>query len=151
MWELEYKEGWALKNRNFQTVVLEKSLESPWTERRLHQSILKEINPECLLEELMLNLQYFGHLMQRAESLEKTPIVGKIEGRKRKEWQRTRWLGWYHWLNRHEFEQAPRVGEGQGSLASWSPWGPKESDLTERQNNNNNIYRYIEVYLGSPD
>ena len=91
MWELECKEGWALKNWNFQTVVLEKSLESPWTERRLHQSILKEINPECLLEELMLKLQYFSHLMQRAESLEKTLMLGKTESRKRG-WQRMRWF-----------------------------------------------------------
>ena len=64
---------------------VEKSLENPWTERRLNQPILREINPECLLEELMLKLQYFGHLIQRAESLEKTPIMGKIEGRRRKE------------------------------------------------------------------
>ena len=66
----------------------------PWTERRSNQSILKEINPEYSLEGLMLKwkLQYFGHLIQRASSLEKNPILGKIEGRKRRGQQRSRWL-----------------------------------------------------------
>ena len=75
-------------------VVLEKTLESPWTARRSNQSILKEINPECLLEGLMLKLklQSFGHLMRRADSLEKTLMLGKIEGRRRKGRQRMRWL-----------------------------------------------------------
>ena len=64
----------------------------PWTARRSNQSILKEINPEYSLEGLMLKLQYFGHLMQRTDSLEKTLMLGKIEGRRRKGRQRTRWL-----------------------------------------------------------
>ena len=64
----------------------------PWTARRSNQSILKEINPEYSLERLMLKLQYFGHLMGRADSLEKTLLLGKIEGRKRREQQRMRWL-----------------------------------------------------------
>ena len=66
----------------------------PWTARRSNQSILKEISPECSLEGLMLKLQllYFGHLMQRADSLEKTQMLGKIEGRRRRGRQRTRWL-----------------------------------------------------------
>ena len=59
---------------------------------RSKQSVLKEINPECSLEELILKLQYFGHLMQRADSLQKTPVLGKIEGRKRRGQQRMRWL-----------------------------------------------------------
>ena len=97
----------------------------PWTERRSNQSILKEINPDYSLERLMLKLklQYFGHLMRRADSLEKTLMLGRIEDRRRRGWQRMRW---YHWLNEHEFEQAPGDGEGQGSLASCSPWGCKE-------------------------
>ena len=67
----------------------------PWTARRSSQSILKEISPEYSLEGLMLKLkfQHFGHLMQRADSLEKTSMLGKKEGRRRREWQRTRWLG----------------------------------------------------------
>ena len=67
----------------------------PWTARRSNQSILKEISPECSLEGLMLKLklQYFGHLMRRVDSLEKTLMLGKIEGRRRRGWQRMRWLG----------------------------------------------------------
>ena len=64
----------------------------PWTERRSNQSILKEFSPECSLEGLMLKLQYFGHLMWRADSFEKTLILGKIEGRRRRGRQRMRWL-----------------------------------------------------------
>ena len=92
MWELDHKEGWALKNWCSWIVVLEKTLESPLDARRSNQSILKGINPESSLEGLMLKLQYFGYLMGRAKSLEKTLTVGKIEGRRRRGWQRMRWL-----------------------------------------------------------
>ena len=93
MWELDYKESWGLKNWYFWTVVLEKTLRVPWTARRSNQSILKELSPGCSLEGLMLKLklQYFGHLMQRAVSFEKTLMLGKIEGRRRG-WQRMKWL-----------------------------------------------------------
>ena len=76
------------------TVVLEKTLESPWTTRRSNQSILKEINPEYSLEGLMLKLkgQYFGHRIQRADSLEKTLILGNSEGRRRRGQEKTRWF-----------------------------------------------------------
>ena len=94
MWELDYKESWALKHWCFWTVVLEKTLESPGATRRSNQSILKEISPGCSLEGLTLKLkhQFFGHLMRTADSLEKTLMLGKIEGRRRKRWQRMRWL-----------------------------------------------------------
>ena len=94
MWEMDHEEGWVLKNWCFWTVVLEKTLESPWTARRSNQSILKEINPEYSLEGLMLKLklQYFGHLMWRADSFVKTQILGKIEGKRRREWQKMKWL-----------------------------------------------------------
>ena len=72
--------------------VEEDFLRVPWTARRSNQSILKEISPEYLLEGLMLKFQYFGHLMQRADSLEKTLMLGKIEGRRRRGWQKMRWL-----------------------------------------------------------
>ena len=74
--------------------MLEKTLESPWTARKSNQSILKEISPEHSLEGLMLKLklQYFGHLMQRTDSLEKTMMLGKIEGRRRRGQERMRWL-----------------------------------------------------------
>ena len=75
-------------------MVLEKTLESPWTARRSNQSILKEISPGCSLERLILQLklQYFGHLMQRADSFENTLMLAKIEGQRRRGWQRMRWL-----------------------------------------------------------
>ena len=78
MWELDHKEGWVLKNWCFWIVVLEKALWVPWTARRSNQSILKEISPECSLERLMLKLkfQYFGHLIRRTNSLEKTVMLG---------------------------------------------------------------------------
>ena len=88
MSELDYKESWALKNWYFWTVVLEKTLEIPWTARRSNQSILKEISPGCSLEglRLKLKLQPFGY------SFEKTLMLGKIEGGRRRGWQRMRWL-----------------------------------------------------------
>ena len=98
MWELDHKEGWVPKNWCFWTVVLEKTLEKthavPWTASRSNQSILKEISPECFLEGLVLKqkLQYFGHLMWRADSLEKSLMLGKIEGRRRRGWQSMAWL-----------------------------------------------------------
>ena len=90
MWELDYKESWAPKNWCFWTVMLEKTLESPldW------KSIIEEISPEYSVEGLMLKLklQYFSHLMGGTDSLEKTLMLGKIEGRRRRGWQRVRWL-----------------------------------------------------------
>ena len=82
MWELDHKEGWVPKNKCLQTMVLKKTLESP-LDCRSNQSILKEINTEYSLEGLMLKLQYFGHLLRRADLLEKTLMLGKIEGRRR--------------------------------------------------------------------
>ena len=97
-------------------------LKVPWPARRSNQSILKKINPEYSLEGLMLKLklQYFGHLIGRANSLEKTLMLGKTEGRRRRGQQRTRWLD--------EFKQVLEGGEGQGILACCSPGGCKELD-----------------------
>jgi len=93
MWELDHKESWALRNWSFWVAVLEKSLESP-LDCKIKQSILKEISPEYSLEGLILKLklQYFGHLMQTTDSLEKTLMLGKIEGGRRRGRQRMRWL-----------------------------------------------------------
>ena len=94
----------------------------PWTARRSNQSILKEISPKYSLEGLMLKpkLQYFGHLMQRTDSLGKTLMLGKIESRRRRVQQKMRWLmaSPTQWT---EFEQVPGDGEAQGSLACCSP------------------------------
>ena len=94
MWELNYKESWAPKNWCFWTMVLEKTLESPLDFKEIQPVHLKETSPGCSLEGLMLKLklQSFGHLMQRADSFEKTLMLGKIEGRRKKAWQRMRWL-----------------------------------------------------------
>ena len=91
MWELDYKESWAPKNWCFWTVCWRRLLRVPWTARRSNQSILTEISPWCSLEGLKLKLQYFGHLMRRADSFEKTLMLGKIGGRRRRGWQ-MRWL-----------------------------------------------------------
>ena len=102
-------------------------LRVPWTARRSTQSILKEISAEYSLQGLMmkLKLQYFGHLMQRTDSLEKPLMLVKIEVRKKRGQQRMRWL------DGHGFEQATRVGGRQGSLAWCSPWGRKELATAE--------------------
>ena len=94
MWELDCKESRAPKNWCFWTVVLEKTLRVPWTARRSNQSILKEISPGISLEGMMLKLklQYFGHLMQRVDSLEKNLMLGGIGGRRKRGQQRMRWL-----------------------------------------------------------
>ena len=105
----------------------------PWTARRSNQSILKEINPEYSLEGLMLKLklQYFGHLMGRTDSLEKTLLLGKIEGRRRRGQTEDEMVGWHHPVDGHEFEQTLGVGDGQGSLACWNQCGHIKSDMTE--------------------
>ena len=94
MQELDCEESWAPKNWCFLTVVLEKTLRVPWTARRSNQFILKKISPRCSLEGLMLRLklQYFGHLMWRVDSLEKTLMLGGIGSRRRRGQQRMRWL-----------------------------------------------------------
>ena len=103
-------------------MVLEKILESPLDckRSRSNQSILKEISPGCSLEGLVLKLklQYFGHLMQRADSLEKTPMLGKIEGRRRRGQQG---MKCHHRINEHEFEQTLEGSEGQESLVRCIP------------------------------
>ena len=108
----------------------------PWTTRSSNQSILKEISPGCSLEGLMLKLklQYFGHLMWRTDSLEKTLMLGKIEGRRRRGMTEDEMVGWHHWLSGHEFKYTPGVNDGQWGLACCSPWGHKELDTTEQLN-----------------
>ena len=94
MWELDCEDSWALKNWCFWTVVLEKTPESPLDCKEIQPVHPKEISPGCSLEELMLKLklQYFGHLMQRVDLLEKTLMLEGIGGRRRRGRQRMRWL-----------------------------------------------------------
>ena len=107
-------------------------LRVPWTARRSNQSILKEISPGCSLDGLMLKLklQYFGHLMGRTDSLEKTLMLGKIEGRSRRGQQEDKMVGWHHRLNGHGF------GRTLGVLMDREAWcaACKEADMTEQLN-----------------
>ena len=89
-WTIKEAERWRIDA--FELWCWRRLLRAPWMARRSNQSILKEINPEYSLKGLMLKLQYFGHLMQRADTMEKTPMLGKIEDRRGKGRQRTRWL-----------------------------------------------------------
>ena len=125
-WRIDTFEVWCCR----------RLLRVAWTARRTNQSIQNEINPEYSLEGLMLKLkpQYFGQLMQRFNSLEKTD-AGK-DWRQQKGMTEDKIVVWHHWLNKHEFEQIPGDGEGQVNLACCSPWGHKESDMTEWLNNN---------------
>ena len=135
LWELDCKESWVPKNWCYWTVVLEKTLWVPWTARRSNQSILKEISPEYSLEGLMLKLklQYFGHLMQRADSFEKTLILGKIEGGRSGDDR-----GWDYWIASLTQWTWVWVNSGSlwwtGGLMCCSPWGRKESYTTDLLN-----------------
>ena len=108
----------------------------PWTVRRSNRSILKEISPEYSLEGLMLKLKlhYFGHLMGRTDSLEKTLMLGKIEGRRRRGRQRMRWLDGITDSMDMSLSKLREYVMGQGSPACCSPWGHKELDMTEQLN-----------------
>ena len=134
-WTIKKAEHWRIDA--FELWCWRRLLRVPWTARS-NQSILKEINPEYSLEGLMLKLkfQYFGHLTQ---SIGKDAHAGK-DWRQEKGTTEDETVGWDHWLNGHEVEQVPRVGDGQGSLACCSPWGCKESDVTEQLN-------YYEPYV----
>ena len=135
MWDLDYKETWALKNWCFWTVVLEKTLVNLWTARRSNQSILKEISPGCSLVGLILKLQlqYFSYLMWRADSLEKMLMLGKTEGRRRRGWWRMKWLD--------DITDSLDMGLGVPRVWWWTRWPGvlqfrccKELVTTERLN-----------------
>ena len=146
---MDQKEGRALKNWCFLTVVLRRRLLSvSWTARS-NQSILKEINSEYSLEGLMLELklQYFGHLMQRADSLKKTLMLGMIEGRRIWGLQNMRWLDG---ITDSMDMSLSKLGnsEGQGRLACYSAWSCKESDTPEWLNNNNMLFYLLQYKRG---
>ena len=135
MWELDYKESWVLNNWCFWTVVLEKTLESPLGKEI--QSVHPKGNQSWIL---------IGRTDGEAEApilwlldaknwlIGKDPDAGKDSRQEEKGMTEDEMVRWHHWLDGHKFEQAPGVGDGQGSLACCSPWGCKESDMTERLN-----------------
>ena len=133
-------ESWTIKKAEcsrinaFELWCWRRLLRVPWTRRRSSQSILKEISPGCSLEGMMLKL-----LATSCEELTHWKRLCCWEGLRQEEKGMTEdeMVGWYHRLNGHEFEEAPRDGEGQGSLACCSPWGRKESSTSEQLNNNN--------------
>ena len=138
-------ESWTIKKAEcqrtdaFELWCWRRLLRVPWAASGWKQSILNEIDPEYSLEApmLKLKLQDFGHLMQRADSLEKTPRLGQIEGKRTRGQQRMRWLdGWHHWFNGQEFSQTPGDSEGQGGLACSMSTGSqrlREDSATEQQ------------------
>ena len=125
-WTIKKAEQWSIDA--FEQWCWRSLLRVPWDARRSNQSILKEISPEYSLQGLMLKGQYFDHLLQITVSLEKTLMLGMIVGRKRSGWQI---VECHHQLDGHEFEQAPGIGDWQGSLECCSPWVCKGSDRTE--------------------
>ena len=136
-------ESWTIKKAEHRTIgtfelwCWRRRLRDPWTARRSNQSILKEISSGCSLEELMLKLklQYFGHLMRRADSFEKTLMLGKIEGRRRRGRQRVRWLDGITDSVDMSLGGLPElVLDREGGLACCSSWGRKKSDTTEPLN-----------------
>ena len=134
-------ESWTVKKAEcrridvFEPWCWRRLLRVPWTARRSNQSILKEISPGCSLGGLMLKLklQYFGHLMWRVDSLEKTD-AGRDWEQEEKDTTEDEMAGWHHRFDGHEFGWIPGVGDGQGGLACCDSWGHKESDTTERLN-----------------
>ena len=136
LWELDHKESWALKNCCFWTVVLEKTLESPLDCK------IKPVNPKG-----NQSLIFIERTDAEAEApilwpphvknwlIGKDPDVGKDWRQEEKGTMEEEMVGWHHWLNGHEFEQALGDSEGEGSLACCSPWGCKELDTTEQLNN----------------
>ena len=133
-------ESWTVKKTErrridaFELWYWRRLLRVPWTARRSNQSSLEEISPGCSWEGLMLKLklQYFGHLMRRADSFEKTLTLGKIEDRRRRGRQRMRWLDGINDSMDMGFGWTPGVGNGQGVLVCYSSRGCKELDTTER-------------------
>ena len=146
--DIWYKEGWAPKNWFFWTAVLEKTLESSLDCEEINQSILKEINPEYSLEDLILKLKlpYFGPSDEKSRFTGKDPDAAKDWGQEEKRVTEDEMVGWHHWLNGGESDQTPGDSGGQGGLARCSPWGHKGSDTSEGLNNNkNNVGKLILV------
>ena len=148
MGELDFKESWALKSWCFWTVVLEKTLESPLDSKEI-QPVHHKGNQSWIIigrtdAEAETPILYLPHVNSWLTG--KDPDAWRDRGQEEKGMTEDEMVGWYHRLNGHEFEQALRAGDGQGSLACCSPWGGKESDMTERLNWTE-IYTQFTTYL----
>ena len=154
MWELDHKEGWTLKNWCFQIVVLEKTLESP-----LDGKEIKPVHPEGNQPWI-----FTGRTDAEAEYpilwspdvknwlIGKDLDAGKDWRQEKKRMTEDEMVGWHHWLDGHDFEQASAVGDGQGSLVCCSPWGHKKLDMTEQQQKpfqNSGLKQYVISWQGS--
>ena len=139
MWELDHKEGWVWKNGCLWTVVLERTLKSP-----LDCKEIKPVTPEgnqLWIATWRTDAEPEAPILwlrdAKSQLIRKDPDAGKYWRQEEKGTTEDEMQPWHHWLNAHESEQAPGDGEGQGSLVCCSPWSRKESDVTERLNNNN--------------
>ena len=149
-------ESWTVKkaecrrNDAFNLWCWRRLLRVPWTARRSSQSILKEISPGCSLEEMMLKLklQYFGHLMRRVDSVEKTD-AGRDWGQEEKGMTEDEMVGMHHRLDGHEFGWTLVIGDGQGGLVCCGSWDCKESDTTEWLNWIEILYCLIRLFTYS--
>ena len=132
MWEVNLKEGWVPKDLCFRTVVLEKTLEGPLDCKDIKSVNPKEINTDYSLEGLVLKLKVQFLATWYKESTQwKRPVAGKDWRQEEKGTTEGKMVGWDRRLNGHEFEQTLEDGDGQGSLTCCSPWGGKDSDMTE--------------------
>ena len=137
MWELDHKEGWAPKSWFFQTMVLEKTLESPLDSKEIKPANSKGNQPWIFIGRTDAEAEAPILWLPDAKSqlTGKDPDAGKGWGQEEKEAKEDKMVGWHHWLNRLELEPTIEDSEGQGSLACCSPWGPKEPHTTEQLNN----------------
>ena len=134
MWELDHKENWVLKNQGFWTVLLKKTLESPLDCKEIQPVHPKENQSWIFIGRTNAEVSILWPPDARSWLVRKDPIAGKDWRQEEKRMTGDEMVGWHHLLDGHEFEQAPGVGDGQGSLACCSPWVHKESDMTEQLN-----------------
>ena len=131
MWELDHKKGWVLKNWWFQTVMLEKTFESPFDSKEIKPGNPKGNQPWLFTGMTDDEAPIFWPPDVKSQLTGKDPDAGKDWGQEEKGMTEDEMVGWHHWFNGQEFEQTLGDSEGQGSLECCSPWGCKESDMTE--------------------
>ena len=135
--DVDHKEGWVPKNWCFWTVLLEKTLESPLDCKKIKPINPKEKQPWVFIGRTDAEAPIFWPPDMKSQLIENDPDLGKERRQEEKGMTVDEMVGWHHWLNGHEFEQALGDGDEQGSLVCCSAWGHKESDMTEWLNNNN--------------